>query len=101
MRAKITKILDRDTVFVEIGQPMAKSHSFRRGDLVACRRTAGVLGETWQAIENRPTVHGLPAAEKPKAEVKPVVKPRAKPKPAKKPVPAKKAAAKIKAKAKQ
>jgi hypothetical protein len=56
LRALVTRVVNQDTVIVEIGQPMTRSHSFRLGDLVACRRTPGMLGETWQAIEDRPNV---------------------------------------------
>lgn len=69
LRAKVTKVVDRNLVFVEIGQPMTRGHNFRLGDLIACRRTPGVLGESWQAIEIRPTV-SLPQPErKPDAQV--------------------------------
>jgi hypothetical protein len=54
LRAKVTRVVDRNLVFVLIGQPMTRGHNFRLGDLVACRRTPGVLGEFWQAIEIRP-----------------------------------------------
>ncbi len=73
MRAKVTKVVDRNTVFCQIGQPMTRGHNFRNGDLVACRRTPGILGETWQAVENRPAAlppvlapakAGEPAAKK-------------------------------------
>lgn len=77
LRARVTKVVDRNLVFVEIGQPMTKGHSFRLGDLVACRRTPGVLGETWQAIENRPNASIEPPPErKPDAQLaeKPVPK---------------------------
>lgn len=92
LRAIVTKVLNINTVVVEIGQPMTRSHSFRLGDLVACRRTPGVLGETWQAIEDRPTapdpatlLQAKPAEKSPisitKAEkvVKSSVKPKMRP----------------------
>lgn len=75
LRAIVTKVVNINTCIVEIGQPMTRSHSFRLGDLVACRRTPGVLGETWQAIEDRPTAPD-PAML---AKVSPIVKPTEKP----------------------
>jgi hypothetical protein len=81
LRAIVTKVLDINTVVVEIGQPMTRSHSFRLGDLVACRRTPGVLGETWQAIEDRPTAPDpvrLAQAVAQTAAAKPAPKTRAK-----------------------
>lgn len=73
MRARITRVVDADTVIVEIGQPFMKTHNYRRGDLVACRRTPGVLGETWQAIEVRPSLPNFPPAD----AVVPVAQPQA------------------------
>jgi hypothetical protein len=61
MRVKVSKVIDRDTVIVELGQPFMRSHSFLLGDLVACRRTAADLGETWNAIEVR-TAPAIPAS---------------------------------------
>lgn len=54
MRAQVRRVIDRNTVIVQIGQPFMRTHNFRKDDLVACRRTPGVLGESWQAIEVRP-----------------------------------------------
>lgn len=53
MRAQVDRVVTRNTVIVTLGQPMAKSHSYRLGDVVACRRTpAPEFGsETWNAIE--------------------------------------------------
>lgn len=77
MRAKVTRVLDRHTVFVEIGQPMTRGHNFRLGDLVACRRTPGMLGESWVAMENRapPVPPKIPPPER-KTDAK-LVKPAA------------------------
>jgi hypothetical protein len=61
MRAQVTRVIDKNTVIVQIGQPMTRSHNFRKDDLVGCRRTPGVLGESWQAIEVRPAPPDLPA----------------------------------------
>lgn len=53
MRAQVDRVINRNTVLVTIGQPMAKSHTYRKGDLVACRRTPApeYASETWNAIE--------------------------------------------------
>lgn len=53
MRAKVDRVVSRNTVIVTLSQPMAKSHTYRLGDIVACRRTpAPEFGsETWNAIE--------------------------------------------------
>jgi hypothetical protein len=75
LRAIVTKVVNINTCIVEIGQPMTRSHSFRLGDLVACRRTPGVLGETWQAIEDRPTAPDPAMLAKATVPVKPAEKP--------------------------
>lgn len=53
MRALVDRVVTRNTVIVTLGQPMAKSHNYRLGDIVACRRTpAPEFGsETWNAVE--------------------------------------------------
>jgi hypothetical protein len=53
MRAKVDRVVNRNTVLVTLGQPMAKSHAYRLGEVVACRRTpAREFGnETWDVIE--------------------------------------------------
>jgi hypothetical protein len=64
MRAKVTRVIDRNTVIVQIGQPMMRTHNFRKDDLVGCRRTQDVLGESWQAIEVRPALPDLPIGDR-------------------------------------
>lgn len=79
MRAQVTKVVGRNLVFVQLGQPMTRGHTFRLGDQVACRRTPGVLGETWQAIENRPNASIEPPEErKPDADLAEKPLPKAK-----------------------
>jgi hypothetical protein len=73
MRAKVKRVVDRNTVFVEIGQPMTRSHNYRLGDLVACRRTPGVLGETWQALDDR-VLFNRPVAPEPEIKPAPAAK---------------------------
>lgn len=57
LRCVVDQIISDDVVFVKIPQPLTRNHSYRSGDLVACRRTPGLLGETWDVIEYRtPTI---------------------------------------------
>lgn len=50
LRATVRRVADRNTVLVELtALPMAKTHQFKKGDIVICRRNAGLLGETWIA----------------------------------------------------
>lgn len=62
MRAQVDRVVSRNTVICTLGQPMAKSHNYRLGDVVACRRTpAPELGtETWNAIEIAKPVLEIP-----------------------------------------
>jgi hypothetical protein len=53
MRAKVTKVVNRDLVLVEIGQPLVRTHHYRKGDIIACRREWGELGEYWEAVDSR------------------------------------------------
>ncbi len=49
--ATVRKVVSKDTAIVELtNQPLAKSHTYKLRELVPVRRTAGMLGETWQAI---------------------------------------------------
>lgn len=59
MRAMVTRLIDRNTVLVEIGQPMAKSHNYRKDDIVACRRKFGDLGEFWEAFDDRIPIESI------------------------------------------
>lgn len=79
MRAEVTRVVNRDTVIVKIGQPMMRTHAWRKDDLVACRRKTGVLGETWEAVEERPALPDEVVKPKAKGFTKP-----AKPAPKKK-----------------
>lgn len=71
MRAVVIRVVDRNTVIVKIGQPMTKTHNFQLGDLVGCRRTSGLLGESWQAIEVRPALPDLTPAPAPPVKSQP------------------------------
>lgn len=77
MRAKVDRVVNRNTVLVTLGQPMAKSHNYRLGDMVACRRTPAKEfgGETWDAIETPPAPPAIPPEPvKPTATAKKKVK---------------------------
>src|SRR5580765_7051066 len=56
LRAPVTKVIDANTVFVVLdAAPLnpAKSHSYRKDDMIACRRKRTVLGEEWVAFDDR------------------------------------------------
>jgi hypothetical protein len=54
MRATVRKVLDPDTVIVEItGVPFTRNHGYKQGDMVGCRRESGLLGEVWRAVNDR------------------------------------------------
>lgn len=63
MRAIVKRVLNRNTAFVEIGQPMTRSHNYRKGDLVACKRKRQELGEIWEALDDRATAPEPPPPE--------------------------------------
>lgn len=54
-RATVRRVVNDNTVLAELtGMPMAKSHNYRLGDLVAARRVRGTFGgEHWQSVETR------------------------------------------------
>lgn len=56
IRATVKRIIDNDAILVELTyMPMAKSHQFKIGDVVACRRVQNVLwGESWVAQIPKP-----------------------------------------------
>jgi hypothetical protein len=83
LQATVHKVVDHNIVIAELtGQPLMKSHSYRKGDFVAVQRRRNVLGETWDAIEDRVLHRGAEvvtkAAERVAAEARP--KPKSKPK---------------------
>lgn len=56
IRAPVTQVLDNNTVFVTLETtPLnpAKVHSWRKDDVVACRRKPGLLGDMWEAYDDR------------------------------------------------
>jgi hypothetical protein len=52
MRCIVREVVDDDTVIVEVHkQPFSRNHSRRQGDMVGALRKAGLMGETWQAVD--------------------------------------------------
>jgi hypothetical protein len=88
LRCTVRRVVDPDTAIVELPQPLTRNHTYRRGDIVACERTSGMLGETWTVMELRAAtlpagLEAEPPAEKPVTDRKP--RPEKRPvKPAKK-----------------
>ena len=68
LRAKVRRVVNPDTVVVELtSAPMTRSHTYRKGDIVACQRDRGLGGEIWVAVEQRRAMPRIPA-EQPKKE---------------------------------
>ena len=54
MRCRVEKVIDANNVIIEIdGQPMAKSHHFRKGDVTGARRRRQDGMDVWEALEDR------------------------------------------------
>lgn len=54
LRAIIRRVVTNDAVIVEVTSiPLAKSHQYKRGDYVACRRDDTEYGESWRAVEEQ------------------------------------------------
>jgi hypothetical protein len=56
VRAPVSRVINRNTVFVCLdANPLnpAKQHTYRKGDVIACRRREGPLGERWEALSER------------------------------------------------
>lgn len=57
LRALIKKILSETEIVLQLtSTPLAKSHTYKKDDFVACKRVAGMFGEIWEAIESRPSL---------------------------------------------
>lgn len=57
LRAFVKKILNPNKVILQLTSvPLAKSHTYKMNDFVACARKKGIFGESWEAIESRPTL---------------------------------------------
>lgn len=84
VRAQIRQVVTKDAVIVELTSiPLAKSHNYKRGDYVACRRTQDDTGNIWKAVEEQKISIEQLAKQETKA-VKPRKKSRKKKKKAKK-----------------
>jgi hypothetical protein len=82
LRAMIRRVVTDDAVIVEITSvPLSRTHNYKKGDYVACRREKSDLGEAWASVaEQRISIDDLAqSVEQPKKE-------SAKKKTAKKPV---------------
>lgn len=56
-RALICKILSPGKIILELtSEPLAKSHSYRKGEFVACVRKKSIFGEFWQVVETKPNL---------------------------------------------
>ncbi|HXZ02289.1 MAG TPA: hypothetical protein VEI03_20005 [Stellaceae bacterium] len=55
MRCIVRKVLDEDTVILEItGVPMSRNHGHKQGDFVGARRQRGLHGgDEWKAVNER------------------------------------------------
>lgn len=54
LRAMVERVVSSDSIVARIvSQPMAKSHSYKKDDIVACRRQKAMMGEVWAAIDER------------------------------------------------
>lgn len=72
VRAMIRRVVTQDAVIVELTSiPLAKSHTYQRGDYVALRRKDTGLGEAWEAVrEQKISIEEVAAEVKPKAKKK-------------------------------
>ncbi len=55
IRSVVQRVIDDDTVIVAltVNTPIAKTHSYKRGDFVPAKRQRGMLGEVWAAVDER------------------------------------------------
>lgn len=68
LRTQVAKVIDQNTVFVRLdATPLnpSKAHSYRKGDLVAVRRNKGMLGECWEAVDDRVLFARAPQTSEP------------------------------------
>lgn len=57
LRALVRKVLNKNKIVLELTSvPLAKSHAYKKGDLIACKRVQGMFGEVWEVIESRPSL---------------------------------------------
>jgi hypothetical protein len=54
MRCEVVKLVDANRVLIEItGQPMSKSHQYRKGDRTGARRRIAYGRDVWEALDDR------------------------------------------------
>jgi hypothetical protein len=54
MRCKVHRVVDANRVLVEItGQPMSKTHQYRKGDVTGARRRIAYGLDSWEALDDR------------------------------------------------
>lgn len=57
LRAFVRKILTPNKIVLQLlNVPLGKSHNYKKDDYVACKRVQGMFGESWEAIEAKPTL---------------------------------------------
>jgi hypothetical protein len=81
MRCEVVDLVDGDRVLVEIsGQPMTRTHHYRKGDRTGARRRIEFGREVWEALDDRDFLANRSPAEpvRPKEEPKPKVAPKRK-----------------------
>jgi len=49
IRAEVVRVVDNDHIVCKIAQPMAKSHSFIKGQEISFHRARGMVNEHWEA----------------------------------------------------
>lgn len=60
MRCRVDRVIDDDTVIVEISSvPMSRQHLFRKGDKTGGRRRVENGRDVWEALEDRFFIKGL------------------------------------------
>lgn len=71
LRAMIKRVVTEDAIIVELTSvPLAKSHTYQRGDYIACRRQKTSLGEEWEAVrEQRISIEEVAEKEEKAAKV--------------------------------
>ena len=69
LRVPVERVLSDDRLVFKVdGQPLTRSHSFRRGDIGVAKRISGPLGEQWTCDEPyREPPEPLPADPPPRA----------------------------------
>lgn len=57
LRALVKKVINNNKIILQLtNQPLAKSHTYRKDDFVACIRKEGMFGEMWEVVESKPSL---------------------------------------------